>query len=295
MELKRFEVEPLDRYNLVTDKKYRMNSLLKTQLDLMSNVVEYDSDMVMLIDGEIEGTGKSTLAQQIAYYFAWKAGTKFNVDNIVFNPTQLKKALEDAQKFTAFIWDEAYEGSNKYRIMSSENQKLTTIFQKIRQKNLFLVIVLPSFFDLSKYYAVRRSWALIHCYLQPQVTNDEAEEGGTLDLSKPVLQKGYFKYFTRPLKKKLYNWHKKDEDYSTTNPRFIGMFPPFYCVDEQAYKEKKSKIEEEEPMDEKVFVIECLNRKMPVPTLLKYSKYSKQHLYEIKRKMGFDDGIEADE
>jgi hypothetical protein len=282
MELKRYEVEPLDRYNAVTDKKYRMNTLLKLQLDLMSNVVEYDSDMVMLIDGEIEGTGKSTLAQQIAYYFAWKAKTKFSVDNIIFNPTQLKNALENAEKFSVFIWDEAYEGSNKYRIMSSENQKLTTIFQKIRQKNLFLIIVLPSFFDLSKYYAVRRSWALIHCYLQPQVTSDEADEGDKLDLDKPVLQKGFFKYFTRPLKKKLYNWHKKDEDYSTTAPRFIGMFPPFYTVDEQEYKLKKSKIEADEGIDEKEWVRECLRRGMEVSEIAPHSKYGKRNIFLIK-------------
>ena len=231
MELKRYEVKPLDRWVKVTDQKYRMNTLLKRQLDLMINVVRYDSDIVIIIDGEIEGTGKSTLAQQIGYYFAWKCGTKFGVDNIVLSPKQLKDNVIEAPKFTSHVWDEAYAGANKFRVMSSENQEITSIFQKIRQNNLFLIIVLPSFFDLAKYFAVRRSWALIHCYLQPQIDPDNANEDTVLDMDRPVLQKGYFDYYTRPLKKKLYIHYKKDEDYSKINGRFIGMFPPHYTVD----------------------------------------------------------------
>jgi len=285
MKLKQFEVKPLDRWVKVTDKHYRMNALLKTQLDIMTNAVEYDSDMLILVDGEIEGVGKSTLAQQIAYYFAWKAGTKFDINNILFNPSQVEQALTHAKKFSSFVWDEAYEGANKYRIMSTENQRLTRIFQKIRQKNLFLVVVMPSFFDLSKYYAVRRSWALIHCYYEPQLNKAEIDEHSELDFGLPVLQRGFFKFYTRPLKKKLYNKYKKIEDYSMVRGRFIGMFPPIYTIDKEAYKEKKAHIEDDKGLPERDWIEGCLRRDMPIPAFKDYSSYARETIYQIRAKL----------
>jgi len=286
MKLKRYEVAPLDRWVKVTDKKYRMNTLLKKQLDIMINVVSYDSDMVVLIDGEIEGTGKSTLAQQIGYYFSYMAKTKFTADNIIFSAKQLKAALPNADKFTVFVWDEAYAGANKFRVMSQDNQDIISMFQKIRQKNLFLIIVLPSFFDLSKYYAVRRSWGLVHCYLKPQLDTTDLKEGATLDFDKPVLEKGYFEYYTRPLKKKLYVNFKKDEDYDKVRGRFGGMFSPYYTVDEQAYKDKKAQIEDDEGIDEKEWIQGCLHKGMPIPSFQEYSTYARETLYQIRKKMG---------
>ena len=295
MENKSYEVKPLDRWNNVTDKKYRMNALLKTNLDILKNVVEYDSDMLILIDGEIEGVGKSTLAQQVGYYFAYKFGTKFDVDNIVFSPKQVEEAVTNAPPHTSIVWDESYEGANKYRIMSSENQRLIRIFQKIRQRNLILIMVLPSFFDLSKYFAIRRSWLLLHCYYKPQVNPKEMEHEN-IDFDKPILERGYFKYYTRPLKKKLYNMYKKTEDYSYVKPKFVGMFPADYCVDKDEYKLKKSKIEEEEGWSEKEYILESFRRKMPVKILKNYVSYAEGSLFNIQRNykagIGDDEGKE---
>jgi hypothetical protein len=286
MKTKSYEIKALDRWVNVTDQKYRMNCLLKTQLDLMQNVVQYDSDMMLLLDGEIEGVGKSTLAQQIGYYFAYLFNTEFSIKNIVFNPKQVEEAVMTMPRFSSIVWDEAYEGANKYRVMSTENQRLTRIFQKIRQRNLCLIVVLPSFFDLSKYYAIRRSWALIHCYYKPQLDLKNIDDNTQIDLSKPVLERGYFKYFTRPLKKKLYNHFKKVEDYSEVRARFIGMFPPHYTVPKEEYKEKKALIEEDEGITEREWIEGCLHRKMPIPEFKEYSTYAREYLYEIKRKTG---------
>ncbi len=60
---------------------------MKYQLDILVNAVQYDFDGVMLVDGDIEGSGKSVIAQQMAYYCAWKSGKHFGIDHIVFTPT----------------------------------------------------------------------------------------------------------------------------------------------------------------------------------------------------------------
>ena len=284
MEKKRYEIKPRDRFNSVTDKKYRMNSLLIKQLDIFVNFVEYDSDVVLLIDGEIEGSGKSTLAQQVGYYFSNKTKQPFGIEQIVFTPKQFKDAVMSAPRFSCVVWDEAYAGANKFRIMAAINQTIISTVQQIRQRNLFIILVLPSFFDLTKYFAVRRSWCLLHCYLQPQI---DIHSDDKLDFNKPVLQRGYFKYFSRPAKKRLYNKGKKDEDYDLVKPNFVGMFPADYTVPEDLYKAKKAEIDtEQEKMSERTFIEECLHRGMEIPTLQRYTSYAREYLYQIRRKLG---------
>ena len=281
MRLKKHEVRPEDRYVLVTDKKYRMNTLLKRQLDIFINFVQYDSDMVILIDGKIEGVGKSTLGQQVGYYFAHETKTKFDVDNIVFSPEQFKRAVLNAPKFSCIVWDEAYEGTNKFQQMTKDYQTLSTIIKKIRQNNLFIIIIMPSFFDLSIYYAVYRSWCLINCYLETQISSEDIEAGKTLDFSKPVLYKGFFRFYTRSEKEKI---HRK-KSFIAGRSSFAGQFPAYYTVDEQEYKDKKAKIEDEPEFDEREFLEECIRRGMEVPYLQNYSQFSRQYLYEIRSKI----------
>ena len=81
------------KYLYVTDQRYHMNSLLKFQFDIMINAVKHDFDCVFVIDGEIEGVGKSVLGQQAGYYFSYVLGQPFTIDNIVFDPQEFRKKV----------------------------------------------------------------------------------------------------------------------------------------------------------------------------------------------------------
>jgi hypothetical protein len=92
---------------------------------------------------------------------------------------------------------------------------------EIRQKNLFVFVVMPTFFDLDKYVALWRSRALIHVYTAAN------------------FERGYFGFYNAERKKQLYILGKKFYSYAKPKDNFHGRFTNFYPVDEKAYRAKK--------------------------------------------------------
>jgi len=105
--------------------------------------------------------------------------------------------------------------------MSDINKTLVSMLAEIRQKNLFVFIVMPTFFDLDKYAAIWRSRGLIHVY---------TDKG---------YGRGYFAYYNKDKKKTLYILGKKFYDYKKPTPSFRGRFTNYYVVDEAEYRNRK--------------------------------------------------------
>jgi len=124
-------------------------------------VITKDRDFVMIIDGE-EGSGKSVLAQQVAK----KLDPKFNMENICFNADQFISRLKKAPKYSCIILDEAFSSANSRSSLTEVNRSLIGVATEMRQQNLFVIIVIPSFFDLDKYFALWRCRALFHVYFK---------------------------------------------------------------------------------------------------------------------------------
>ena len=200
----------------VTDQDYAMDGYLQSNLDTANNVIKSDWDMVILVDGE-EGGGKSVLAQQCAYY----NDPTLCLDRICFTPNEFRKAILSAKKYQAVIYDEAYTGLSARATMSLINRTLISMLAEIRQRNLFVYVVMPTFFDLDKYAAIWRSRALIHVY------------------TAKGFQRGFFTFFNKDRKKDLYIHGKKFYSYGKPPANFHGRFPNHYTVDEKAYREKK--------------------------------------------------------
>ena len=201
---------------IVSEKEFYMDGYLKNNLDTAKDIIKKDWDMIFLGDG-YEGVGKSVCIMQCAFY----CDPTLSIDRIVFSPNEFQKAVMKAEKFQAIIYDEAYTGLNSRAAMTMVNRALVKMFAEIRQKNLFIFVVMPTFFDLDKYIALWRSRALIHVY-----TGDGFE-------------RGYFAFYNVDLKKQLYVVGKKFYSYSGVRPNFIGRFTNFYPVDEEAYRKKK--------------------------------------------------------
>lgn len=200
----------------VTDQDYYMDGYLQAALDTAKKVIKQDWDMVFTIDGT-EGSGKSVMAQGMAYY----CDPTLTNERIVFTPNAFRKAIINAKQYQSVVYDEGYTGLSSRASMSMINRGLVAMLAEIRQKNLFVFVVMPTFFDLDKYVAIWRSRALIHLY---------TAEG---------FQRGYFAFYNADRKKDLYINGKKYYSYAKPRPNFTGRFTNHYTVDEKEYKQNK--------------------------------------------------------
>ena len=208
-----------------TEIKYYMDSRLKNNIKnkILPDLEKKDKDCVLIIDGH-EGSGKSTLAMQIGKY----ADPTLNLERIVFSPDDFRQAILKANKGEVIIYDEAFTGFSSRNSLSPINKVLVSLAMQMRQKNLFIIIVLPTIFLLDKYMAMFRTRALIHVF----------ESKGI---------RGYFKIYNREKKKWLILRGKKTMSYkhkglyTRFRGRFYGKFALGSDEIEAKYRKKKEK------------------------------------------------------
>jgi hypothetical protein len=202
----------------VGDKEYYMKPNLVSALNkIKKKVLGKDADYVIVVDG-FEGSGKSVFAMQIGKYLDNSLG----IDDICMNPEEFKRRIETAPKNKCIIFDEAFHGLSSRQSLSTINKLLVSKMMMMRQKNLFVIIVLPTFFLLDRYVSLFRSKVLFHIYENKDVH--------------------YWLGFNQKNKKLLYLLGRKTMTY--TKPRiwnFKGQFMGKYTVDEAEYRAKKMK------------------------------------------------------
>lgn len=216
-----------------------MDGYLKDNLDTAKRVIKNDWDMIFAVDG-YEGTGKSVFTMQCAYY----CDPTLNIDRIVFTPKDFQKAVLSANKYESVVYDEAYTGLSSRAAMTMVNRILVKMLAEIRQKNLFIWIVMPTFFDLDKYVALWRSRALFHVYTAKN------------------FRRGFFSFYNIDRKKELYVTGKKFYTYNNKIRNFFGRFTNYYPIDEEEYRKKKKNIsiQRENEAVEQQMKIEVENR-----------------------------------
>lgn len=206
------------------------NRLWKNLKPLKMATINQDFDCAIIVDGN-EGAGKSVFALQIA--------AAMDVDNIVdveeqvcMTPDSFKKAVASLKKGKAVVWDEARRGVNRRRSTDKINIDITDMLAECRQKNLIMVIVMPTFYDMDMNVAVWRTRALVHVWYDWDDNPD-----------KP-LKRGFFRYYSEKGKKMLYtnkHWRQGYDYPLLTNKCFDGTFVHYYPCDEQKYREFKAK------------------------------------------------------
>jgi len=201
-----------------TDYEYTMDGYIVANLDIAIKEIRKDWDMVFCVDGG-EGVGKSVFAMQLAFY----CDQTFNLSRISFTPEAFKKSVLSAEKYQAILYDEGFSGLNSRATMSIVNKTLVSMLAEIRQKNLFVFVVAPTFFDLDRYLAIWRSRALFHCYSG----ND--------------FERGMVAFYNSDKKKELYMNGKKFYSYYKPMPNFRSRFSNHYVVSEVAYRNLKYK------------------------------------------------------
>lgn len=201
---------------------YYLDGYLRDNLDLLVKDVRDDNDCVFVVSGR-EGSGKSTVTFQAAKY----VDPSFNLDRVVFSTEEFHKVIIElgrkGEKYKAVVFDEAIAGARAAQWATHVSQALIQLLAQIRQFNLYVFVVIPSFFELNRYIAVHRSQALLHCYRDK------------------LGRRGRFAGYGWEKKKRLFLVGRKEYNMRVQHPDFVGKFTKFMPLDDAKYREKKLK------------------------------------------------------
>ena len=215
---------------------FHMDDILKNQIDVLLKNITKDWDFTSIISGGGEvRVGKSVLAMQIGAY--WKEqmaklhGIKvpFSVkENFVMDGRKLIEVgnrLGQNFPYSPLIFDEAGADLEGKKVMTQLTQDVLDYYRECGQYNLLNILVLPEYFDLPKGIAMTRSICLLDVYY---IVDQDT-----------IFQRGFFNFYSRRSKKKLYIKGKRELDYKAARYDFNGKFPNFYLLDEEEYRKLK--------------------------------------------------------
>ena len=222
------KINDIEYYNKFKKEiEYYLDDRLKrsTDIRIIEALRDKDKDFFGIVDGP-EGAGKSWFAMQWGKY----VDNSLNLSRIVFTPEEFKEAIFKAKKNQCIIYDEAFTGMGARSSLSSINRYLVSLAMQIRQKNLFIILVLPSVFLLDKYFVMFRAKCLVHVY----------ENKG---------RRGYFRVYNPRKIKELIMLGKQTMSYSKKVwTKFKGRFYGKFALGdelEDVYRKKKAKALEE--------------------------------------------------
>lgn len=230
--------------NVVTDKKFYLAKALRHKLNSFCYNIKQDKEYIAIVSGSGElGNGKSTLAQQMAYYCAWKLGVPFTLDNICFSSDEFKTAVRDLPQYSPIVYDESKLSFSSKDVLTKASKDMDKFFTQSRQFNRIIFLVIPDFFDLDKTLATNRSKILINVYFGKKQTKDKDGED--------VIEETRGNYVVYSFKGKGRLWRKnaanKNRFYfyndciQFKNTFSINKAEP-YMVDEEAYRNKKAEV-----------------------------------------------------
>lgn len=206
-----------------------MDGFLKANIDILAEKIEDDMTFLGLISSstlEVR-TGKSSLVQQIGEYYTEAVnkmhGTNltFTKDNLVFKAQDLIDRAFKLPRYSCLILDEGDDLDAAY--YSKLAMQMRRFFRKSGQLNLFILVILPNFFQIPAAIAINRSIFFIDVQF------------------KEKFQRGYFAFYNFKSKRELYVKGKKTYDYSVVRPDFVGQFTQGYGIPEAEYREAKFK------------------------------------------------------
>jgi len=258
-----------------------MSEYLHNNLKILAESIVNDMTFLgILFSSTLEvGTGKSVLAQQIGE--AWVEQVNklhglnltFTTKNIVFRPKDLIERAFKLPQYSIIILDE-WEDAHYW---SELGMSLRQFFRKCRQLNLFMLIIIPNFFQLSPAYAISRSVFAIDVKFK----------------EKSNFERGTFDFYNFNKKKELYILGKRHYNYGAVSRNFPGTFLDGYTVGDKEYRDAKYQDmvraeddRKDKPVDEKQVmrkVLGKLRKNMPYITLNQWAEGFGLGISTIKR------------
>lgn len=219
---------------------------LVTVMDKWKDRIMKDWDFLICVDGR-EGAGKSMLAQQVGLYL----DPNLKISSIVFTADQFMEKIKYAEKYECIVFDEAFGALSSGAAIKGFNRTLMKALREIRRKNLFLIVVMPSFFDFTKYIALHRSVALFHVYVDEDY------------------KRGRFLAYNFQKKNTLYIKGREYYNYNVVKANFYGTFCKGWAVDHEIYDKKKDNATAKEEENDETTKGVWLQRDKAINTLKK--------------------------
>lgn len=220
-----------------TDGRY-IDNYLYDNLKLMAGQIVKDMTFLgVIFSSTLEvGTGKSVFATQIGEVWAelikemHGKECPFTTNNVVWRAKELIDRSFDVPKYSMILLDE-WEDAHYW---SELGITLRTFFRKCRQQNLFILMIIPNFFQLPMSYAIGRSIFAIDVYFGKGFS------------------RGNFKFYGFKSKRRLFLNGKKFHNYNAQASDFDGRFFDGYGVPREDYiKAKALDLEKWETEDKK--------------------------------------------
>ena len=262
---------------------YYLNEKLKKKWNKFKNgkMAEWDEDRFYIVDGH-EGAGKSLFTIQQAAFIDPTILDDENgkvLPRICFSVEEFLDAVKHTKstrkETKCVIFDEAFRGMSSKTALSSTNKKLVEALMEVRQNNLVVFIVSPSFYLLELYPAVLRSKALFHV----------VKEKGT--------RLRYVRIFNYQKKAKLYQAGvRKAWGYpikTKTKVRFFNKYPGGDDFERRYRKKKKDSLTNSDKKVEKKHKWK-LQRNSAIKALHEAGKTYKE-ISDIMKDMGTKIGI----
>jgi len=253
------------------EKEIYLDGYLKANIDLGLKQLHKNFDQVWFVDGG-EGDGKTNLAITLAYYVNPEHSRHTLLDRVCVDVEEAEQVLLDAKPFDAVVIDEGFWGMSASGTSAKLNRLLQRRFTEIRAKNLFVFIVMPTFMDAMRYFAIWRSRCLLHVYTKGDV-------------------RGFCAFFNDKKKKRLYIKGKKEfYNYGCVSPNFVFRFTKCASrlIDEDAYDAKKRAVSltvRNVQRDIRQLMVECWKKVLSNIDLPKkpLTQEQKAHLIQVAR------------
>lgn len=272
----------LDKYPLGSFKGQKTDGLyfddaLRSNIDILAEKIVDDLQFLGLCCSstfEVR-SGKSTFVQHIGAYYTYMVNKMhglnltFDMKNIVFNSADLIKRSSELPQYSCLILDENDEIDEHY--FSKLAKDLRRFFRKSGQLNLFIILIVPNFFQLKSNYAISRSNFLI----------DVKFEG--------KFERGYFGFYNFERKKELYIKGKKTQDYRVAHPNFGGRFIRGYIVDDEEYRKAKRNDFNSNNEDKEEAISPSIRKKLWLEVLSRLNSV-KPPLMELQKKQIIEAG-----
>jgi len=226
-----------------TDGAY-LDGTLSKNLDVLAKKINNDMHFTGIVSGHDQvRDGKTTIATHVGTYLTWKINklhgvhNTFTDKNLVMNSKDLDKISFELPPLSVIVLDEGDDLTTHG--MKDLAVKLKRYFRKCGQLNQILILILPSFFELPKFFALNRSHFLIDVYFRGEY------------------ERGYFEFYSPRSKKLLYLKGKREWDYNVQKSDFKGRFFGSYCFfpelercsERYKYKKRKDLEEDSNPED----------------------------------------------
>lgn len=205
-------------------------------------ILNDDRLVIGILYGDV-GSGKSVRGQEFAYIVS---GDKITIDKIAFNKDEFVKAVLMSRQ-EAIIGDEGISIFFSRGAMTKEGRLMAELMGQCRQKNLMIIVCIPDILSVDSMVLGMSNFVAHVWESRKEINGRRVTIKGNMALY-PHFRSNSFRdrlvSYLRIKKSNPLAKIKKPAPYllEAGQPFGPGFKGAFYCVDEQAYKEKKESI-----------------------------------------------------